>query len=163
MTRLHYAWLIITSLILSLIITDYGYSEEKFISHADTIAAIRKVENNPDRQALLLTIAIHESGLLTRIANNECLPHECDKGRAWGLWQQWQNSYNSKDWGSKDINVQAKWAARTLRSQWARCYGYPGVQPILAAIRGYAGRGCDTPIRGEMSRLATYNKVRSEF
>lgn len=144
-------------------------SSERTVDPCTLARAIEAVESSPDRQAMLLTLAIHESDLSQRIAFSLCGPDwggkigECDHGLAWGIWQQHSNALNARDWGSKSLAVQARWAARTLRGAWARCAGYPGVPDPLGAIRAYAGRGCDQAIRGEDRRMRTYMRIRAQL
>lgn len=155
---------------------EFSTKREPAVDGTELGQAIAKYERNPDRAAMLFAIAVHESALMARIGRNECrydAKHkECDPElhrdgsvtfRAWGLWQQWKNANNASEWGSTSLDVQAKSAVRLLRGAWKRCSGYPGVPEPLGAIRAYAGRGCDQEVRGEGSRLATYNKVRKFF
>jgi hypothetical protein len=128
-------------------------------------AAIAVFEPNPERAAMLLTIAEHESRLRATIARSECGPHECDRDtkthaiRAWGLFQQHQNTLNADAWGAEDLDVQAFWAARQLRYAWTRCE-HMGVYLPLGALRAYAGGQCDMPIPGEQDRLATFERIK---
>ncbi len=184
------AWLLILALSLLTVVTvarsapstlesrvarasqNVATNREPAVDSAELAHALVAVEKNEDRLAMLLAIGVHESALRASIARGECGPHECDRDskthaiQAWGLWQQWKNYLNRADWGNPSLGVQAKWAARQLRGAYARCRDYPGMGgPNLsrAAIRAYAGRGCDQPIRGEDARLATYLKVRRQL
>lgn len=128
---------------------------------ADAIVSVPKV--TPEWAALLLTIAGHESALSARIAANQCRPHECDHGRAFGLYQQHKNKLNADVWGSTDIRVQTLEAARALRSAFYTCNG--GSRQLAAdwvarTINAYAGHRCDAVWPGLQKRLATFERLR---
>lgn len=125
---------------------------------AEAIAAIPHV--NSEWAALVLTIAAHESALSARIARGDCLAHECDGGRAWGLFQMHRNLHNAEQWGSPDLGVQALAASRALRSSFYQCGGAKHPDWALRTIRAYAGRGCENPLRGEERRMATFERLR---
>lgn len=135
----------------------------ELFTRREVLETIKLKERNPDRQAMLLAIAIRESALRIRIAEGNCLPHECDGGRAWGLWQVHKNAFNGQVWGSPLVTMQAESAARILRSQWHRCDGYPGVNPIIGRFRAYGGRGCEQALRDEGVRLALYQEIRGQL
>lgn len=133
--------------------------------------AIGKTPNlTPDWAALMLTVAVHESGLAKRIAENRCLNWECDsrqvKGaiewRAAGLWQQHRNKLNELTWGSTDLEVQAADAARMLRAAFYRCNPKGALRPdwVVATLSAYAGQSCDRRWAGLEARLATWQRLR---
>ncbi len=121
-----------------------------------------------DRQgaALLLTIAIHESGLRESVRLDQYTDQQGDayrdrdgeiKHRASGLWQVHANAHNSAEWGSPDLKLQARSAARLAAGALARCRKrapYP-----INVFRAYAGRACDMPLKGEEQRVATYQRI----
>lgn len=120
----------------------------------------------PEWAALLLTVAGHESALSARIAANRCKPHECDHGKAFGLYQGHKNALNADVWGSPDIRVQTLEAARALRSAFYTCNG--GGQHlrhdwVARTINAYAGHSCDAVWPGLESRLATFKRVRARL
>jgi hypothetical protein len=114
--------------------------------------------------ALILTIAHHESALAQRIADGQCKPHECDGGRAWGLWQAHQNKLNAHVWGSTDVAVQLLEARRSLRRAFYLCKR-SALDPdwVARTINGYAGRKCDAEWKGLDERLTTFHRVRSRL
>jgi hypothetical protein len=126
---------------------------------AEAIASVPKVTR--EWAALILTIAAHESALSARIAANDCGKHECDGGRAFGLYQAHKNALNAHIWGSSDIGVQTLEAARGLRSAFYVCNGRRPlpVDWVARTINGYAGKRCDATWPGLEQRLATYNRT----
>lgn len=156
------AWLFIiyTACVMGMCGLVKAEGRELFTRH-EVLETIKLKERNPDRQAMLLAIAISESALKIRIAEGNCRPYECDGGRAWGLWQVHRNAFNEQVWGSPSVMLQAESAARILRSQWHRCDGYPGVDPVVGRFRAYGGRGCDQPLRGEEKRVQLYQEIRN--
>lgn len=130
---------------------------------AEAIAAIPRV--NPTWAALVLTVAAHESALRARIARGECKPHECDGGRAWGLYQGHKNEANATEWGSPDIRVQTLAAARLLRAVFYMCNGPHSLSPDWAerTLSAYAGKRCDAKWQGLGERMATYQRLRGRL
>lgn len=126
---------------------------------ATAIAAVPKVTR--EWAALILTVAAHESALSARIAANDCAKHECDGGRAFGLYQAHKNTHNADVWGSSDIRVQTLEAARGLRSGFYVCNGRRKlpVDWVARTINGYAGKRCDAQWPGLDQRLATFNRT----
>lgn len=120
--------------------------------------AIVPLTNNPVSLAQMISIAVNESHLSARIARGDCLlkKHECDDGRAWGLWQVHKLDGNAAEWGSPDVAVQARAAFRLMLSQRRRCAKFE--QPI-ATFRAYTGRGCDQPFPRDQERVDVYNRV----
>jgi hypothetical protein len=129
---------------------------------ADAIVAVPKLTS--DWAALLLTVAGHESALSRRIAEGRCRPLECDRGLAWGAYQQHRNAFNADVWGSPDIRVQTTEAARALRSAFYQCNrGALRKDWVARTINAYAGRSCDAVWPGLQSRLATFKRVRARL
>jgi len=125
---------------------------------AEAIASVPKVTR--EWAALILTIAAHESALSARIAANDCAKHECDGGRAFGLYQGHRNAHNATVWGSTDIRVQTFEAARALRSGFYTCnHGKLPTDWVARTINGYAGKKCDSIWPGLEQRLATFNRI----
>lgn len=114
--------------------------------------------------ALLMTVAAHESALSARIQRGECRPLECDRGRAWGLWQMHKNTLNAEAWGSTELSVQASEAQKGLRRAFYQCQKGPlrkdWVRRTLAA---YAGHSCDGAFPGLDARVATYERLLRQF
>jgi hypothetical protein len=126
---------------------------------ATSVAAVPKVTR--EWAALILTVGAHESALRARIAANDCRPHECDGGRAFGLYQGHKNKFNETVWGSSDVRVQTLEAARALRSGFYTCNGRRKLPAdwVARTINGYAGKRCDAQWDGLTKRLATFNRV----
>lgn len=120
--------------------------------------AIGSVTTSPQWAAFLLTTARHEAALSARIARGECLKHECDGGRAWGLFQNWKSAANADVWGSPDIRVQVKAASHLSRQYYNMCRG-SGVPFPLSTFRALGGHGCTLPLKGEEQRMRTYQRV----
>lgn len=108
--------------------------------------------------ALLLTIAVHESALDSRIARSDCGAHECDNGLAWGLFQVHKTARNASVWGSPDLSAQAKEASHLARQAYNLCRN-SGVPFPLSTLRAYAGHGCTGVLKGEDARVRTFNRI----
>ncbi len=135
----------------------------------DEAAAATKWPGAPSElRALMLTVAFHESALSLRIHAGDCRKHECDRGRARGLWQQHASSASSREaWeqlaglDAESTRHAAREAARSLaRARW-QCRslekrGQPWLEMTLSA---YAGRGCVGWFRGRDARVATYVRI----
>lgn len=131
-------------------------------------AVHRESKGDPRIAAMTLTIGRHESNYSSRICRSECRGRECDprrvKGgveyRARGCFQMHRNGLRDDEWdalkGPGSIDAQAKEAARRVRSAFATC----PKQGAVGAIRAYAGRGCESPLKDEQARLATYESIR---
>jgi hypothetical protein len=117
---------------------------------------------DPVIAAALLATAWTETTLSDRLRRNECRPLECDRGRAWGLWQQHKDGFNREVWGSPDVAVQARHAARAMRYARRTCQqaGAPFPEGML---RQYGGRRCDSPVPREAVRVATFNQIRARL
>lgn len=119
-------------------------------------------------KALLYTVGWHESGFVIRIGEGLCRPHECDRGRARGYWQQHANSTSSLEaWqqlagpGHESTAVAAREAARALtraRNQCRSLERLPG-DWLPMTLSAYAGRGCVGWFKGRESRIATYTRL----
>ncbi len=132
-------------------------------------AVHRESKGDPRIAAMTLTIGRHESNYSSRICRSECRGRECDprrlKGgaleyRARGCFQMHRNGITDAEWaalkGPGTIDAQVKEATRRVRSAFATCKK----QGALGAIRAYAGRGCESPLKDEAARLATYEGIR---
>ncbi len=132
---------------------------------ANAITSVPRVTR--EWAALLLTIAHHESALSARIAAGDCRPHECDRGKAFGLYQQHKNTFNASVWGSTDIRVQTLEAARALRSAFYSCGVTPAKLPradwASRTLNCYAGRSPDAVWPGLDARLVTFKQVSSRL
>jgi len=136
-------------------------------SIADAIVAIPNL--NADWAALVLTVGGHESAFAERIIAGDCRAHECDHGRAWGAYQSHKSLLNQDVWGSPDLQVQTKEAARALRSAFYLCGVHRGklhpnwVARTLTAYAGRAALGCDQEWPGLQQRVATFKRVRGRL
>lgn len=135
-----------------------GSKREPTVDAEELADAVTAATPNRQWAALLLTIASHESALSARIARGECRKHECDHGRAWGLWQAWKAPHNEAVWGSPDITVQAREASHIAHQYFNMCKT-SGVPFPLSTMRAYAGHGCSTPIKGEDARMRTFERL----
>lgn len=110
--------------------------------------------------ALLLTIARHESTLSLRIQRGECKPHECDGGKAVGLWQQHEFSWNADRWEAMPGNLalQVQVAGEALTRSYLTCKSAK-VPRVQSTISAYAGRGCGAEWKGLNERLETFGRL----
>lgn len=135
------------------------------VAPAELAVAITNATKSREWAALLLTLAIHESGMSARIGAGACKPNspECDHGLAWGLWQLHKTTHNAYAWGTGDLNAQANEASHLARQYFYMCKG-SGVPFPLSTIRAFAtGRGCIEPLKDEAARVATYNRILSRI
>jgi hypothetical protein len=147
-------------------------SEEPVDPHAlaEAIASVPKISR--EWAALILTVAAHESALSARISRDEYRDFEGDsfrsrdgkvQHRAWGLWQAHKNRLNDAAWGSPDLKVQTREAARALRRAFYTCNGaahpHTDVDWVRSTLSSYSGRRCDAVWPGLDKRLATYERV----
>lgn len=116
--------------------------------------AIVGAARSPEEAAFLVAWAKHESDFSRRIADGQCLAHECDHGRARGLWQAHESAARGA-WQSLpgNIRLQASIAARQYRFALRDC------GTTLGAFRRLGGLGCDRPLRGEGKRLASFDRA----
>lgn len=115
----------------------------------------------PEWVAIQLTVGIHESALQQRIADGHCRPFECDRGRAWGMFQEHKNTRNAAVWGSIDIGAQVSSAHEGLRRAYFTCARFYSAEDWVGhTLNAYAGKRCDAWWPGLDARLATYKKVR---
>jgi hypothetical protein len=110
--------------------------------------------------SLLLTIARHESQLSLRIQAGNCKPRECDHGKAAGLWQQHEFSWNEAVWEALPGNLplQVQVAGESLRRAFLTCKGAK-VPRVQATMSAYAGQGCAAEWKGLDERLKTFAKL----
>jgi hypothetical protein len=129
-------------------------------------AALLGATQSRDWIALLLTVAHHEAALSERIARGECRLKigECDAGKAWGLWQMHRNDHTREVWGSVDLDVQAKAAARMLKRMFYKCQSGPlRADWVARTLSAYAGLRCEAQWPGLAPRVATFQRVRSRL
>lgn len=115
--------------------------------------------------ALLLTVGFHESTFSLRIHAGQCRPHECDRGRARGIFQGHQNYANREVWprmhGLENTAVQVAEADRLLRRSVGTCTP-PGQNPsrfVKGIFEAYGGRRCGGDWSGAESRYATFRRL----
>lgn len=139
-------------------------ASERLEHHQAAIAAAVQVQSTRSpvspRQwaALLITIGHHESAFSIRISDGNCKPHECDRGRARGMWQLHRNTFNYDQWEKQggDVALQAELASNQLKRAYWTC---PNDFP-RGAINAYAGKRCTADWPGLRVRLATYARLR---
>lgn len=133
---------------------------------ADGIARATSVGSWPvsrrDRAALLITIGWHESNFRIAIHEGLCLPWECDRGRARGVWQMHKNRYTAPVWerliGVEYSVTQARTAMEMLHRSYWSC-ARAGVPWLQGTLNAYAGRRCSDD-EWQRSRVATFAKVK---
>lgn len=110
--------------------------------------------------AVELLIARHESTMALRIQNGACRAHECDSGKAAGLWQQHEFSWNTAVWSALPGNLplQVSVANDSLRRAWLTCKGSK-VPRVQATISAYAGQQCGAQWKGLDARLDTFTRL----
>ena len=117
--------------------------------------------NRLELAMLLVTIALHESGLAEHIHADRCGKNECDHGLAKGLWQMhasyvmprevWEKSGGTSAGGTY---LGASYAARRLAGNRTRC-AKKGLDWLEPTIAGYAtGNVCQWS--GTASRAKTF-------
>jgi hypothetical protein len=118
--------------------------------------------------ALLIIEGKHESAFALHVHAGNCLPGECDHGRARGPWQQQAGSTSSPAaWlllGGLDeysTRFAAQEAARALaRSRWmCRSLERGGNDWVEMTMSAYAGHGCKGWFPGLKTRVFSYSKV----
>lgn len=111
--------------------------------------------------ALLVTVAHAESGLSLRIQAGLCRPHECDRGRARGPFQNHRFAESVATWdrliGVENTAVQVRVAHARLKRSYYVCRG--ASDWLTATLTGYAGRRCGTVWPGLEQRAATWRRV----
>lgn len=129
-------------------------------------ASVGRPKPARDWAALVAAIAWHESGFSLRIHDGHCKPHECDRGRARGLWQNHKNLYTAPHWdkliGTEHSALQAKIAADMLERSYWYC-ARSGAPWLVGTINAYAGRACAAQWPGLQQRLATFARVRARL
>jgi hypothetical protein len=108
--------------------------------------------------AAMLATAYVETALSDRLRRNECRPLECDRRRAWGLYQIHKDGYTSEVWGSSDVNDQSTAAARKMKNalHTARDAHAPFPEGMF---RAYGGRRVDSTVPREALRVSTFKQV----
>lgn len=116
----------------------------------------------PQRQwaALLLTIGFHESTFSLRILAGHCRKHECDGGRARGLFQAHRlASMSDEMWarlvGIENLPVQVEQADELLRRHVRTCPG----DVATSIITGYMGKRCGAESKEVAARLETFRRL----
>jgi hypothetical protein len=129
---------------------------------AAAVAAQAPPQGIPRRQwqALILTVASHETHFSIRISDGRCKPWECDRGRAAGMMQIHRNTINAADWGDQagDVALQVRLGSDALRRAYHTC-SRSGVNWVTGALNAYAGRRCGATSSGLALRLATYGRL----
>lgn len=113
--------------------------------------------------AAMLATAYVETALSDRLRRNECRPKECDRRRAWGLYQIHKDGYTSEVWGSPDVDVQSIAAARKMKGAFysAKAAGAPFPEGMF---RIYGGRRPDAKtLPREALRVETFNRILSHL
>jgi hypothetical protein len=112
-----------------------------------------------DLRALLITIGYFETAYAQHVHEGHCRPHECDGGRARGLWQvQRHGLVPSAAWerivGADDYSTQisAYLAAKVLGSDLSKCGTIEGAVSMYAT-----GNSCSWD--GAKARVDFSNKV----
>lgn len=116
--------------------------------------------------ALILTVGFHESTFSLRIHRGACKPHECDRGKARGPFQQQENMYTRPVWdrmtGIENTRVQVEAVDSFLRRHVMTCPSprqADDITPVEGILTGYAGRRCGSRWKGLDERVATFWKV----
>jgi hypothetical protein len=135
--------------------------------------AVGEVRDWPDSQrelaALMLTIAWHETRLSLRIHDGRCKPHECDRGRARGLWQlHVHRSLPRERWllvagltAEATRNAAREAAIALVRSRRMCSVATRGRDWVGATLTAYAGVGCGGRLRDVNLRIRTYRRLLS--
>lgn len=157
---------LIVAAILSLPVYKDDAGDERKREQLTLIArAVDEASSTPELEALLLTVAYHESGYSLRIHAGECRPLECDHGRAKGLWQLHRTARNHAYWNELDGlgEDRTRLAAKEAAAALVRARGAVrskmicrDVDPIQATLSVYAGRRCDSDWKGLAPRMRTY-------
>ena len=117
--------------------------------------------------ALMLTVAWHETRLSLRIHDGLCKPHECDNGRARGLWQlHVHRSLPRERWlqvagfPPENTTRAAQEAAIALvRSRRMCAVATRGRDWLGATLTAYAGGGCGGRLPDVKARIKTYRRL----
>ncbi len=139
---------------------------DRLVPHRAEIAAAVAAQAPPQGiprqqwQALILTVASHETHFSIRISDGRCKPHECDRGRAAGMMQIHRNTLNAADWGAQAGNValQVRLGSDALRRAYFTC-SRSGVNWVTGTLNAYAGQRCGANWAGLQLRTATYNRL----
>lgn len=108
--------------------------------------------------AAMLATAYVETALSDRLRRNECRPKECDRGRAWGLYQIHKDGYTTDVWGSPDVDAQSIAAARKMKSAFYTAKNAHAPFPE-GMFRAYGGRRVTATVPREALRVSTFNQV----
>jgi len=133
--------------------------------------AVEQASGWPDSKrelaSLMLTIAWHETRLSLRIHDGRCKPHECDRGRARGLWQlHVHRSLPKERWlRVAGVNLEAtrhaahEAAIALVRSRRMCAVATRGREWVGATLTAYAGAGCGGRLPDLGSRIRTYRRL----
>ncbi len=137
--------------------------EAQIAALAKAVAAVSRKAPLPPRQwaAVLLTTGFHESTFSLRIARGSCRKHECDGGRARGVFQERRlAAMTPETWarmvGVDNIETQVAEADYLLRRHLHTCAG----DPVASVFTGYTGRRCGSEWKGLSERMATFRRLR---
>ncbi|HET9954132.1 MAG TPA: hypothetical protein VFQ61_06495 [Polyangiaceae bacterium] len=140
------------------------------IADAISDAATTARWSGPPRElaALLIATAYHESSFALHVHGGQCRPHECDGGRARGLWQQQERSTSSRlAWlllaglDAEATRLAAHEAARALIRARGTCRSFEreGADWLPMTFSAYAGRGCKAAFPGQSSRVNAFRRL----
>lgn len=95
--------------------------------------------------ATLIVLGQIESGFAYHVHKNECKPHECDKGKAIGLWQTHKiNAWNDEQWNSMKGDSLEATTATALYTAKLIAGGVGQCGTLAGSISRYNnGRRCD--------------------
>jgi len=129
-------------------VSDADEDPTKRASRLTEIAdAIDGATGDRQERAALLTLIRYESGAASHVQRGECKPHECDKGRATGIYQL-----------HGDVPVEL--AGQTSRALGVWRFGFKRCarshpDPIAGAFQSYGSGGHCAPSKWSAKRAAT--------
>jgi hypothetical protein len=120
--------------------------------------AIDDASASTEDAAMLIATGYLESHFSLRIHAGQCLPNECDGGRARGPWQVWRNRMHAEEWnrmhGLRYTESQAIVAKKRLMlGQW-QCRG-----SVYGAMARYLGLPCYDRTARVKPRLELYERA----
>lgn len=133
--------------------------DERRVRLGELAQAIDGATHNRDERAMLVALAIHESGLARYVqldlgACSDGASLRCDRGKAWSPWQL----HGTDRTGG--VTVAAQIAVSKLRGARRVCEERHGkrIEPVAAALSLYGtGSTCQWP--GVSVRVATYRRI----
>lgn len=131
-------------------------------------SAIEATTKNPDWAALELAVMENETHLSQRIIDGHCKPWECDRGKAWGIFQEHRNAFNARDFGSLDLTVQVRTGYEMLSRAYWSCSRFFPKNPsppvwVRFTINAFAGKRCDAEWGGLETRWASFTQIRNRL